>query len=397
MADQNKTKASNVQKKTSKEQEKETEIKQIIELIEQLKNESKREKALEELPRKRESFTDLALYLWYSTGTVAILLQEVIKSYQIISHPQRLTTGKSTNICNVLALFQCIASHPDTKIPFLQAQILIFLYPFLNTLNKAKPYEYMRLTALGVVGSLIKVDSPEVIDYLLITEIIPLCLRIIERGSELSKTVASFIINKIISDENGLKYICEKAERIDIINTVLEYALKNKPTNRLNKNIIRIYYKLAENEEGRNILKLKLPAEIKSRDFFNNLDNSSKRLLLNLFKLLKDDKGIIRINKKENIGMNDINMNKNYSAVGNVGLKVDMNNNLDMNNAMIMKNQNKMILNQLNLQQNQGYIVQNNVKFNAYNEQHYLNKGMFMRNVNNNNGYNYMNIFHNQK
>ena len=279
----------------------------------------------------------------------------------------------------------------------MQAQILIFLYPFLNTLNKAKPYEYMRLTALGVVGSLIKVDSPEVIDYLLITEIIPLCLRIIERGSELSKTVASFIINKIISDENGLKYICEKAERIDIINTVLEYALKNKPTNRLNKNIIRIYYKLAENEEGRNILKLKLPAEIKSRDFFNNLDNSSKRLLLNLFKLLKDDKGIIRINKKENIGMNDINMNKNYSAVGNVGLKADMNNNLDMNNAMIMKNQNKMILNQLNLQQNQGYIVQNNVKFNAYNEQHYLNKGMFMRNVNNNNGYNYMNIFQNQK
>ena len=241
MADQNKTKVSNVQKKPSKEQEKDAEIKQIIELIEQLKNESKREKALEELPRKRESFTDLALYLWYSTGTVAILLQEVIKSYQIISHPQRLTTGKSTNICNVLALFQCIASHPDTKIPFLQAQILIFLYPFLNTLNKAKPYEYMRLTALGVVGSLIKVDSPEVIDYLLITEIIPLCLRIIERGSELSKTVASFIINKIISDENGLKYICEKAERIDIINTVLEYALKNKPTNRLNKNIIRIY------------------------------------------------------------------------------------------------------------------------------------------------------------
>ena len=120
-------------------------------------------------------------------------------------------------------------------------------------------------------------------------------------------------------------------------------------------------------------------------------------MLLNLFKLLKDDKGIIRINKKENIGMNDINMNKNYSAVGNVGLKLDMNNNLDMNNAMIMKNQNKMILNQLNLQQNQGYIVQNNVKFNAYNEQHYLNKGMFMRNVNNNNGYNYMNIFQNQK
>jgi CCR4-NOT transcription complex subunit 9 len=32
-------------------------------------------------------------------------------------------------------------------------------------------------------------DDPEVINFLLSTEIIPLCLRIMETGSELSKTV----------------------------------------------------------------------------------------------------------------------------------------------------------------------------------------------------------------
>ena len=37
------------------------------------------------------------------------------------------------------------------------AQIPLFLYPFLNTYNKSKQFEYLRLTALGVFGELVKV------------------------------------------------------------------------------------------------------------------------------------------------------------------------------------------------------------------------------------------------
>ena len=40
------------------------------------------------------------------------------------------------------------------------------------------------------------------IHFLLSTEIIPLCLRIMETGSELSKTVAIFIVQKILLDES---------------------------------------------------------------------------------------------------------------------------------------------------------------------------------------------------
>lgn len=47
------------------------------------------------------------------------------------------------------------------------------------------------------------------INFLLTTEIIPLCLRIMESGSELSKTVATFILQKILLDETGLNYICQ--------------------------------------------------------------------------------------------------------------------------------------------------------------------------------------------
>jgi len=96
---------------------------------------------------------------------------------------------------------------------YLKAQIPIFLYPFLNTVNKNKPFEYLRLTALGVIGALVKVDNPEMIQFLLNTEIIPLCLRIMEKGSDLSKTVATFIVQRILLDENGLNYMCNTAER----------------------------------------------------------------------------------------------------------------------------------------------------------------------------------------
>jgi len=32
----------------------------------------------------------------------------------------------------------------------------LFLYPFLNTTSKTRPFEYLRLTSLGVIGALVK-------------------------------------------------------------------------------------------------------------------------------------------------------------------------------------------------------------------------------------------------
>ena len=37
------------------------------------------------------------------------------------------------------------------------ANVPLFLYPFLNTTSKTRPFEYLRLTSLGVIGALVKV------------------------------------------------------------------------------------------------------------------------------------------------------------------------------------------------------------------------------------------------
>ncbi|KAG1180612.1 hypothetical protein G6F71_000100 [Rhizopus microsporus] len=182
----------------------------IYGLVLELLNPSTREQALLDLSKKREQFEDLALVLWYSYGVIPVLLQEIITVYPLLN-PPTLSGGASNRVCNALALLQCVANHNETRSLFLQAHIPLYLYPFLNTTSKTRPFEYLRLTSLGVIGALVKNDNPEVISFLLSTEIIPLCLRIMESGSELSKTVAIFVVQKILLDETGLYYICQTA------------------------------------------------------------------------------------------------------------------------------------------------------------------------------------------
>ena len=62
-------------------------------------------------------------------------------------------------VANLFPLFQCVASHPETRSHFLQAHIPLYLYPFLQTSSKTRPFEYLRLTSLGVIGALVKVTT----------------------------------------------------------------------------------------------------------------------------------------------------------------------------------------------------------------------------------------------
>lgn len=167
------------------------------------------------------------------------------------------------------------------------ANIPFFLYPFLNTMSKARPFEYLRLTSLGVIGALVKVDDNDVISFLLSTEIIPLCLRTMELGSELSKTVATFIVQKILVDEMGLNYICATEDRCYAVGAVLKSMVSGQselPSPRLLKHIIRCYHRLAENQRARECLKKCFPDELRDANFTSCLkgDENTQRWLSSL-------------------------------------------------------------------------------------------------------------------
>jgi len=139
------------------------------------------------------------------------------------------------------------------------ANLPLLLYPFLNTTSKTRPFEYLRLTSLGVIGALVKpagnepstpTDNVQVINFLLTTEIIPLCLRIMQHGTELSKTVAIFIVQKILLDEMGLNYICHTYERFYAVVNVLQIMVQDLVQTqavRLLKHVVRCYLRLSDN------------------------------------------------------------------------------------------------------------------------------------------------------
>jgi len=256
-----------------------------------LKYPDKREDALQELSKKRESFPNLAPYLWYSVGTVAILLQEIVSIYPLLS-PQSLSQTVSNKVCNVLGLLQCLALHQETRGLFLNAHIPLFLYPFLNTSSKSKPFENLRVTSLGVIGALVKGDDSDAINFLMQTEIIPLCLRIMKRGQELSRTVATFIVQKILLDDAGLNYICQTGERFCAVCSVLAHMVDDlvnsgKDDQRLLRHIIRCYHRLADNPKAREALKQMLPEALRDPDKKKITDEAVKRWHTQLLENLK--------------------------------------------------------------------------------------------------------------
>jgi len=129
-----------------------------------------------------------------------------------------------------------------------------------------------------------QVDDTEVVNTLLNGDTIPLCLRIMETGTELSKTVATFIVQKIIMDEAGLQYICATPERFFGIATVLARMVAEQPSTRLLKHIVRCYLRLTDDPRAHIALQTHLPEALRDGTFDNGLrdDDVARRYLQQL-------------------------------------------------------------------------------------------------------------------
>lgn len=269
---------------------------ELYEWVVELVYNANSEEALAMLSKKREQYKDLGAVLWHSYAVMPVLLQEIISAYPLLSPPQ-LTGPTGSRVSNALQLLQCIASHPDTQIPFLNSHMLLYLYPFLNTTSTARPYEYLRLTSLGVIGALVKNDSWQVVAFLLSTEIIPLCLRIIESSSGISKTVALYIVLRILQDDQGLFYVCQTYERFFAVNQVLSIVVdqlmqqNHDSSLRLLRHVVMCYRRLADDERARHSLREILPEALRNGTFtpFLRDEQATKKNLGQLLLSLSQD------------------------------------------------------------------------------------------------------------
>ncbi|KAL3572930.1 hypothetical protein D5086_026834 [Populus alba] len=189
-----------------------------------------------------------------------------------------LTDRVSNRVCDALVLFECVAANPSTKMPFIEAKLPLYLYPLLNNTNKERPHQFLRLASLSVIGALAKVDDPNVINFLLESEVFPCCIRSMEVGDVLSKTVATYIVYKILINEEGLRYCCTVAERFFALVRVLgsmvlklaeEGQLAENPSIRLLKHIIWCYHRLSESPRSCDGLRFFLPVILSDAAFID--------------------------------------------------------------------------------------------------------------------------------
>ena len=133
-----------------------------------------------------------------------------------------------------------------------------------------------------------------------------------ETGSELSKTVAIFIVQKILLDDIGLGYICHTYERFYAVGTVLSNMvtqLVEQQTVRLLKHVVRCFLRrvnplvrfisnfltsltrLSDNARAREALRQCLPEPLRDATFSSVLrdDAATKRCLAQLLINLSDN------------------------------------------------------------------------------------------------------------
>ncbi|KAH0650911.1 hypothetical protein KY290_031752 [Solanum tuberosum] len=135
-----------------------------------------------------------------------------------------LSMREATRACRALALFQVMADNPETRKDLIKAKIPHYFYPFLKSCRDEKPLEYVRSTALGVLGALTKFDDPygsHALHFFLESEVVPLCLKCMDVCDEMSRKVATLIVMKILMQERGMSYCCATPERFFSIVQVL--------------------------------------------------------------------------------------------------------------------------------------------------------------------------------
>nr|GMC47441.1 cell differentiation protein RCD1 homolog [Ipomoea batatas] len=220
------------------------------ELLIDICNPQLREKALRQLCEKHreELFQVLAPSIWKSFGTVAALIREIISIYHLLS-PPKLTLERSNTVCNALIVLQSLAVHPETRLPFLNACIPYYVYPFLKPTSYSTPLEKLRISSLLIICGIVKEGETKAIEFLLATEVMPLCLCSMEIGDTLSKQAATFILQKLLSHDMGLEYICTTVARLLAVVQTLKnmvVLLSEKPSSESLKQIIQCYIRLCD-------------------------------------------------------------------------------------------------------------------------------------------------------
>ena len=416
------------------DQELEEEDKIISKYILALKNDETRDEAMKNLHSYNKNPSEkIGLYLWYSGGTMAVLLQELIKLYQYLPpyNSKKITNESYNKAIQIAFFFECVALNSQTKKELIESGILVYIFPFLSIVPNSRNSLMIRTLTLRMLHTLIdkKLDI-ETFNILKQHQIMITLLKIVSNGKELDKKIACHIMKIIISNDMGLEYFCEVKQRLQALVFTFAQILVYDDCVKLKKFALRILLKITENNEAKNEIKDYLLDLFKKFNIYQNLDESGKIKAKQLEKILQDgDIGLetgnseskiqklksdltnnsnnntnngnnnsFKTKKNEVNNLHNLNLTKSNSFTGynnNANQRqININSN-EFNNNGNKLNINMMFINNMNqIKMTNGYMMPPvgdiNYNLNKDNEG-YMNPNMY--NQNGNNGFGNMNFY----
>ena len=368
-------------------QDLEDEDKIISKYVLDLKNEETRNEAMKNLHLYNKNPSEkIGLYLWYSGGTMAVLLQELIKLYPYLPpfNTKKITNETYNKSSHILFFFECLALNPQTKKEFIESGILVYVFPFLSIVPNSKNSFMIRTLTLKMLYTLIeKKFDIETFNILKQHQIMLTLLKIFSNGKELDKKIACHIILIIISNIAGLEYFCEVKQRLQALVVSFRQILINDDCIKLKKYALKVLLIITENSEAKNEIKDYLLELFKKFNIYQNLDENAKIKAKQLEKILHDgDMGIETGNSESKIQKlkSDLtnNSNNNTNSGNNNTYKIKKNETNNLHNLNLAKNNS---FPGFNNNANQRQVNLNTNEFNNNNNKLNINM-MFINNMN---------------
>ncbi|CAD24907.2 similarity to HYPOTHETICAL PROTEIN: YN28_yeast [Encephalitozoon cuniculi GB-M1] len=216
---------------------------------------------LDELFERLKKSPGMALEIWRYDSMPIFLLQEVVAPYMILS-TSKFDERECHRLYTVLNILQILVSEPKIKKVFVDARFPYYIYRYLVMSDSNSKHETLRISALGVIASLLQNGDQYIHKQLKTTEVVPLLLKIVDLGSEASQLLSANIFGLIIGNDDGLNYACQTFDRFSAINLMfnsLASQAVSLGSTRLIKVALRIYIRLCAKPHIRALLSSKKP------------------------------------------------------------------------------------------------------------------------------------------
>ncbi|OHT02658.1 Cell differentiation protein RCD1 like protein [Tritrichomonas foetus] len=255
---------------------------QIVSLIKKInKSEKDRAQAVQVLVANRANIPDLALMLWFSPATTTSLLTDILNFYpQLVSTKTNSPTANA--VYNSLILLQIIADHEETRLPFVRANIPIYLIPIIHHTLTNNETEYITGVVISIISSIVKDSEPEIIESLVNADFMSTCIHVISLSRGLIRTAATFILNRILSNDKGKAFAIEKVERIQTIVKVYNHILTELNSEfdpQLSKNVVEGYRRILQDQSATTVAGELISDDLRSKPIQMSCDAQYRDLV----------------------------------------------------------------------------------------------------------------------